>query len=472
MDTHGVRIPPILASLGQACYQCYREKGEAPLHRCGGCLRVYYCGSTCQKANWSKHKGICKTMKAVESKHGSELLVPFKLHSFILSQVGNVELVNEGTHSVSGVEVTMLERELKRPLSLEERNLVGWQPRCLACGRTDLMSRLEASEGQQSPHPNLKPCPDCKISFYCSEDHCRSVESTHQGVPCQGSRNGLSHCAMNQLYLQDARFALFMAGANGGPFKWAPERTKPSWTSLRNIDWTDFSDNLKKAFGPAVDRMAKLETVLRGVTEGLSMPMTILYALENLNTDDAWTKKDTINIHVSLLDYADIFEEILHRLPDVNNIRLTFCGPELSAISGRHPAETEMDTCPECSRKKRKRIQDIQPSTYHEFVASQGRRYVKPDLAVAFNSGCSEEDVSSWKTTLVLLAQRNVPTIFTAYNQEEAQAEAKILESAGAILHADLGPKQNPWGSLLAKTEPNKVTGFYAVNGWLAGGFK
>lgn len=31
---------------------------------------------------------------------------------------------------------------------------------------------------------------------------------------------------------------------------------------------------------------------------------------------------------------------------------------------------------------------------------------------------------------------------------------------------------KNKWGSMIAKCEPSKVTGFYAVNGWLAGGFR
>lgn len=62
--------------------------------------------------------------------------------------------------------------------------------------------------------------------------------------------------------------------------------------------------------------------------------------------------------------------------------------------------------------------------------------------------------------------------LLQAYDQGEAEAEAKILAEAGATLHPELGPRHNIWGSQLSKSEPNKVTGFYAVNGWLAGGFR
>lgn len=103
---------------------------------------------------------------------------------------------------------------------------------------------------------------------------------------------------MNQMYVEDIRFALFMSGAKVGEFKWAPERTMESWTSLRGVGWGDFEPNVKQEFDgirPLQDLMAPL---LRGITEPLSMPMTILWALENLNSDTAWTKKETLNIHV------------------------------------------------------------------------------------------------------------------------------------------------------------------------------
>lgn len=47
-----------------------------------------------------------------------------------------------------------------------------------------------------------------------------------------------------------------------------------------------------------------------------------------------------------------------------------------------------------------------------------------------------------------------------------------MLTTAGATIVPSLEPKKNIWGSLLTKTEPNNVVNFYAVNGWLAGGFK
>ena len=52
--------------------------------------------------------------------------------------------------------------------------------------------------------------------------------------------------------------------------------------------------------------------------------------------------------------------------------------------------------------------------TYHDYAKSMGTRFTKPDLAVAFNSGCSESQaVSSWKKTIEFLVQNKIPSVFT-----------------------------------------------------------
>ncbi|KDR78140.1 hypothetical protein GALMADRAFT_155137 [Galerina marginata CBS 339.88] len=472
MEGLGERLPSVLANLGQACYNCSKEKNTGvTLQRCTGCRRVFYCGAACQSADWKKHKGLCKAYKTLEANYGHEIVA-----QYMLLDMTNIDKLHNCLENVSSITTTRLESELRRKLSTKERNLVGWEPRCLACGRSDAIFRIEASVRDRQPDSSgLQPCPDCQLSFYCSEDHWNAVKTRHQHGPCQDGRDGFSHCAMNKLAQQDARLAQFMAGANAGEFKWAPERTLPSWKSLRGVDWNDFEADLAEDFGQIPGLGPLLEPLLRGTTEVLSMPMTILWGLENLYPDDIWTKKDTLNIHVlgaaaKETLASQMFEEILHRLPLVKTLKLMFCGPELEGITGQFSKSMEMDTCPECSRNGRRRIHDHHPQTYHHYISSQ--IYTKPDLAVAFNSGCSQEDVELWKETLNALVQHKVPTLFTAFNQEEAEAEADLLRTAGATLHPELGPRYNPWGSLVLRIEPSKVIGFYAANGWLAGGFK
>lgn len=126
---------------------------------------------------------------------------------------------------------------------------------------------------------------------------------------------------------------------------------------------------------------------------------------------------------------------------------------------------------------------------YHEYAQKLGSKFVKPDLAIAFNSGASEID--SWAKTIKFLVGEKIPSAFTvrnalsrvcfclipvpsiqSYNRGEAEAEASILRRAGANLVSSLGPKKNPWASKIFRPEPNKVTGFYATNGWLCAGLR
>ncbi|KAF5329761.1 hypothetical protein D9619_009283 [Psilocybe cf. subviscida] len=473
-------VPSVFTTYAHACIHCDKGTKDAPLQRCGGCQRVYYCGPKCQTENWPKHKAICKALKTLETKYGEELRKPFQLlGAFSGHGVGITELANDCINSVAEVEMRVLSEQLKRPPRIDERNLVGWQPRCLACGRSNLLLRVEASSGSKTTSPALKGCPDCLLAFACNDAHWNAVESKHKTLPCQDSMDGkLSQCEMNHMVLQDLRFSQFMAGAEAGPFRWAPERTKARWTSLKGVDWSDYELYLKKEFGGGVAADSMLEPMLRAVTEGMSMPLTILSALEFLNGEDiSWTKKSILNIHMlgaaaKELVNANIFEEILHRLPEVKTLNLTFIGPELSAVTGAQSITTPMETCPNCSRKGRKRAHQYHAKTYDVFVRTEGTGFTNPDLAVAFNSGCSEEVPWQWKETLKLLVDRHIPTVFTSYNHDEAQAESRLLESAGATLIPELGPRKNPWGSLLVKMEPNKITGFYAVNGWLSGGFR
>ncbi|TRM60622.1 hypothetical protein BD626DRAFT_504669 [Schizophyllum amplum] len=148
---------------------------------------------------------------------------------------------------------------------------------------------------------------------------------------------------------------------------------------------------------------------------------------------------------------AQLFEEIMHQLPKVQTLQIIFCGPDIPPNSENW---MEMETCPRCRRAGRKRRQRLYSRTYHEYALRLGSAYEVPDLAVAFNSGCSQEARDSWAGTIKHLVQRKVPTIFTAFNREEGEAEGKLFANAGATL------------------EPHAVTGFYSVNGWLACGFK
>ncbi|KAF8874321.1 hypothetical protein CPB84DRAFT_1966999 [Gymnopilus junonius] len=469
------RIPPITASFFQACHYCFKHYSAAnPLSRCANCMHVVYCGKACQIADWPVHKEFCRAYRAVERSCGAEIL---RLYSFVpvdpvTGVVTNSRELAGCLGEVATVILQNLEEELERQPRRDERYLVAWEPRCLACGHSEATFRM------QGKRVDVLPCRDCGLSFYCSSEHWDAVKYKHQKSPCQDGRNNLSQCSMNKLSFHDVRFAQVIENENVGEFEWAPERTMTSWSSIQLINWSDFSNHLSLDYSycSKMDREF-LKALIRASSENLSMPMTILWGLEVLNPDAAWTRKHVLNIHVlgaaeKELSKSHIFEEILHRVPLVKTLKLTFIGPDLEQLTGSHSSVIPIDTCDQCSCTGRKIIHEFQPKTYHQYITDQGINFRNPDLAVAFNSVCSREHVVSWTTTYHALCQRRIPSIFTAYNREEALAEAFLFKGVGIVSHWNLAPKPNPWGSLISKIEPNGVVGFYANNAWISGAFR
>ncbi|KAF8884508.1 hypothetical protein BD779DRAFT_778751 [Infundibulicybe gibba] len=341
----------------------------------------------------------------------------------------------------------------------------------MACGITDRDIRREAARNS-SPRL-LIPCSACRMTFYCSTAHQEAAQDVHTSAI---SPDVQSQCQINQEIRADIEFDATMAGDGIDPFYWAPERTKESWSSVIELGWMDeFAADLKQHFG--LRNTVPLGPWVRGASVALSMPMSILWALEILNIpDESWTRKSALTIHIvgarelEVMN-GQIFEEILHRLPEVKTLNLVLCGPQLSQMSISLDSEllSDMETCPECRRKGRKRLHYYYPEMYYDFMRGHGATLPKPDLAVAFNSDSSDTETSSWPETMQCLVQNQIPSLFTAYNQEGAQNDAELLTQAGAELV--FGPEQNPWGSIQMKPEPDKISGFCAVNGWVAGVF-
>src|SRR4051812_43924704 len=69
-------------------------------------------------------------------------------------------------------------------------------------------------------------------------------------------------------------------------------------------------------------------------------------------------------------------------------------------------------------------------SPYHEYAKL--KRYKKPDLAVAFHSGHTQEAQAEWLPTIKHLVGAGHATLFTSYNKAEMSEENSNLENMGA----------------------------------------
>ena len=52
------RIPSKLPSV--ECNACLQKKSLIMMHKCGRCMRIFYCNTECQRKDWPVHKQMCK----------------------------------------------------------------------------------------------------------------------------------------------------------------------------------------------------------------------------------------------------------------------------------------------------------------------------------------------------------------------------------------------------------------------------
>ncbi|KAL0064149.1 hypothetical protein AAF712_008871 [Marasmius tenuissimus] len=294
------RVPPLTVNLLQACKTCFKdETKDHKLSKCSGCRAVAYCNAECQKADWKAHKNICNAIKSLGSNAEDKAELTDGLPD---AASDDSQTVNKICHRNMLKEARLLTSHMKRDLTHEERNMLGWQPRCMGCSRTERLIRIEGAEGK-----TIEPCDVCETAFYCCQEHWDVVRDKHVNEPVQDIPGNLSQCQINRQIRSDILFANIMSDAHahqpeGIPsvFQWGPERHLSKWETLKTGDkcWEEeFGDPLEKEVVPSLGPMPP-QLFLRNATEGLSMPMTIFYALQQLKPLD-WNRKSSLTIHVS-----------------------------------------------------------------------------------------------------------------------------------------------------------------------------
>ncbi|KAJ7615532.1 hypothetical protein FB45DRAFT_841983 [Roridomyces roridus] len=453
-----------LADVGAICYHCHAAPSPSTtLQKCSSCRLVCYCSASCQSDSWPTHKGFCRAFAAL-GKPPLRDTVPW-----VTGTPTSRKIETEMLHKLSHIKSR---QGYAYPTRDADDSLLMLEPRCLHCGRTH----------QNLPRAPL-PCPDCHFAFAC-EEHWALVRDEHTQLMCEGGYDGLSQCALNQDILKNEEWQrkfdehpMSDENDSGEGFQWVPKRRADSgFVSLENVTWAERS--LSRAaeeipVGPA-------SAGLRKASEFLSMPLTALYALECLNSDFEWTRKDglvihLIGAHVKELYGSLVFETILHELPDVRQLRLVICGKDLESMpeSMVIRGEYELLCCADCQSRHKRRIYSNHPVHYHDYVTQLGSDYAPPDLVIAIDSGASQPMYrAAWKKTIQLLVEREVPSVFTAFFPEEALTDNQLLLGTGAGLVSDLGPCRNPWGSLLSRKALGTARSFDSDSMCLAGGFR
>ena len=82
---------------------------------------------------------------------------------------------------------------------------------------------------------------------------------------------------------------------------------------------------------------------------------------------------------------------------------------------------------------------------YHEYVNTPA--FSKPDMAVLFNSGRTQEAIESWAPTTQYLIESGITTVCTTFTALEAAEEVAELERFGTKLA--VWPEENKWRGLV-----------------------
>lgn len=203
---------------------------------------------------------------------------------------------------------------------------------------------------------------------------------------------------------------------------------------------------------------------IRCGTNTTTTQLTLIAAFEavlpNVST------RGSINLHIigaAGTEFASVpaFEELLHLLPSLTALRLSFVG--LNVPEGpKDDTETQnphtLQCCTTCTKMDRTISITTWRGPYHVYVNTEF--YKMPDLAAAFQSGFSVDEQADWYPTIKYLAHAPHPTLLTATRYFEIKGEMGTWKNLGAefVKNAEVNKWKGMSPSLaVCGDKPNEV---------------
>ena len=426
-------MPLKTAYAGVACAGCMDIKDS--LLQCSACKRAKYCSRECQKSSWSKHKPVCK------------LLQEFKVLSNKTNHLNGFK--DPGIGRLKEKLTTLLNLVHQPGRINSKKSEEEWQQAkafifnskmCSICFKTD----YDFDDEDDSKISSWRNCACCRFGWCCSDEHWDQYKHQHTPEICANhvASSDIDRFRYNHAKNYDQRLYHNSDLVLSEPMDNLPR----DWDEYHRIRSPDEYHHASTGNLPAV--------FFPSTTRELGQPVTCLYGMYTHDKTHFCTAQ-VLNIHVvgasPNLEHVPgpVWEEILHVLPNCKTMHITFIGPELYFAAdgkGRMNRGFESENCSDCQSKKRKRIYSFHSATYHDYHAST--YFAKPDFVVAFNTGMFDECTESWKTSLRVILDLQVPSLFTSYCLQEAEADFKVLEGLKANLLTD-SPVLNPFPDML-----------------------
>lgn len=309
----------------------------------------------------------------------------------------------------------------------------------------------------------LRTCAQCKLLHHCkdcADPHSKAVCALYQ---TQNKIEQFRH----QLFEDTGKASVIACTATPRPTIKPLSRSTGWYDYFINIsdkafikghvepDFSAISSNAAQGGADQREFEESRRMFLMLGTDTLTMPLSVAAALEDVQL----TSTSSLTIHLLGATGREFlgmsaFEEILHLIPTLKSLDITAVGPS-SQLYGQglegYAPRYDLPCCETCQSQGRKRPISAYKGLYHDFASSSF--YEKPDLIVAFNSGCVDGDDadSDWDRTIRLIVDSGIPALFTTYNPREAWHEQVKMRSLGAKFIVE--PEKNKWSSLVPMPE-------------------
>jgi len=388
-----------------------------PLLRCSQCQLVVYCSKLCQKTDWKTHKQLCRANKVVG---GLGALSGARSH---VAAGGSWLVFRDRVVAASAA-------ALRRPLTVAERDVLTFARVCQVC---------------RSAEPgSLASCPVCHSVLYCSDAHRAADEESHR--------------ALCSAYLLSLRCDTDAARHGVRDLK-LPAQIDDHYKRLPEM----LIDLVRPQLTP--EECSDPVTVAC-VTERLSYPLSLLYALERVSVGGKPVEELTdLYVHVvGATGFNDIvgiirWEYLMHRLPKLRFLHYVFVGPHLfgeEIEEDRVPPDYNyhcmVDGCEEmcdtCREDGRKVHYELYLNLYHKFAKTSF--YKKPDIVIAHNCEFHQYDSegkNTWTETFPCILRDNIPVVFTSFSEREAKLDLKELAKRAEV-EVVIPPHKNPFASV------------------------
>ncbi|ORY15315.1 hypothetical protein BCR34DRAFT_183767 [Clohesyomyces aquaticus] len=420
------RPTPTLALKQALCFSCWDVSSH--LRRCTACKRVSYCSVKCQKQDWNRHhKKICKKLVALNKQKG---YVPSPGRQW------------KDHHNERVLDILRSGAQIPNELG----RLVGYEPYCYRCYRQE----VQLEDGAK-----LNACQFCHLTSFCT-----SCPQTHPSTECAT----LQDIAADDRILVD----LYQRTGKTSAISFTMLPRKQYLPLSSATDWYDYYTKLSDKIGSSsrMNRDLRYQAndskerqsieYMRYGTNTTTIQLTLVAALEAIIP--TISSQRSLNLHIigaagAEFSSAPAFEELLHLLPSLKALHISFVGPN---VETQNPYPVQC--CKMCTMMGRSTSIAVWRGPYHVYVDTES--YQTPDLAAAFHSGFAVDEQAEWYPTIKYLANAPHPTLFTAAIYFEIEGEMGVWNYLGAGFAKN--PEVNKWKGMspslvMCGDKPNEV---------------